>query len=71
MTKKDYELIAESLAETYNFYKEFGGDDNEQARARTAIYQAVRCMADNLAKDNSKFSRTAFKIYFEIKIGKI
>lgn len=71
MTKKDYELIAEALADTYNFYKEFGGDDDEKARARTAINQAVRYMSDKLAKENSKFSRTSFKIYFEMKIGKI
>lgn len=71
MTKKDYELIAEALADTYNFYKEFGGDDNEKARARTAVNHAVRYMADKLAKENSKFNRTAFKTYFEIKIGKI
>jgi hypothetical protein len=60
MTKKDYELIASTIKERYDFYTEFGGDTNEQARARTAVSSTAKNLARKLKKENEKFNEKRF-----------
>lgn len=60
MTKKDYQLIAETFAESIRFYSEWGGDDNERARARTAVLRTASKLAHALAKENPNFKVDVF-----------
>ena len=62
MTKKDYELIANSIKESIEFY---GRDNDSQsqdelARARTAVIFSARQLANALEKENSKFNKQLF-----------
>lgn len=60
MTRKDYKLIAETFAESIRFYSEWGGNDNERARARTAVQRTASQLAHKLAKENPNFKMDVF-----------
>ncbi len=60
MTKKDYELIARSIAESFKDSRDFGGGRVAADAMREIAYHIVSNLASAMAHDNPRFDSARF-----------